>query len=88
MLVEAVIAIVALSVLVIGKKGRGVAAERVLLRPRILLQIGVLIEGEILVGGGGIIARAGIVREQSYTDISNIRIIKMRILYLLSRYFS
>jgi len=40
------------------------------------------------VGGGGIVARAGIVREQSYTDISNIRIINTRILYLLSRRFS
>ena len=38
--------------------------------------------------GGGVIARVGMVREQSYTDISNIRIIKMRILYLLSRRFS
>jgi len=43
--------------------------------------------GEVLVGGG-MVAWAGIVQERSYADISNIRIIKMRIVYLLSRYSS
>jgi len=43
--------------------------------------------GEVLVEGG-VVAWAGIVREQSYADISNIRIINTRILYLLSRRFS
>ena len=38
--------------------------------------------------GGGEVSRGGIVRVQSYIDISNIRIIKMRILYLLTRCFS
>ena len=37
---------------------------------------------------GGEVSRGGIVRVRSYTDISNIRIIKMRILCLLSRYSS
>ena len=43
--------------------------------------------GEVLVGGG-VVMRAGIVRERSYADISNIRIIEIRIVYLLSRCFS
>jgi hypothetical protein len=87
MLAEAVAVIAASSVLAIGKRVRGAAAERVPLRPRILLQVGVLIGGEVLVGRG-IVARARMVQERSYADISNIRIINTRILYLLSRYFS
>jgi hypothetical protein len=74
-------------VLAISKRVRGAAVERVPLRPYILLQVGVLIGGKVLVGGG-IVARMGIVREQSYADISNIRIINTRILYLLNRRFS
>ena len=85
-LAEAVVVIVVPSVLAIGKRVRGAAVERVPLRPRILLRVGVLIGGEVLVGG--VVARAGIVRERSYIDISNIRIINTRILYLLSRRFS
>ena len=69
MLAEAVVAIVALGLLAIGERVRGVAAEQVPLRPRVLLRVGVLMKGEVLVGGGGIVARAGIVRERSYTDI-------------------
>jgi hypothetical protein len=75
-------------VLAIGKRVRGVIVERVPLRLRVLLEVGVLIGGEVLVGGGGIVARAGITRERSYADISNIRIINIRILYPLSRRFS
>ena len=67
MLAEAVVVIVVSGVLVIGKRVRGVAVERVPLRPCVLLQVGVLIAGEVLVGGG-VVARAGIVRERSYTD--------------------
>ena len=44
------------SVLAIGERVRGVAAERVPLRPRVLLWVGVLIGGEALVGGGGVVA--------------------------------
>jgi len=73
--VEAVAAIAAPSVLAIGKRVRGVAAEQVPLRPRVLLQVGVLIGGEVLVGGGGVVAQAGMVRERSYIDISYIHII-------------
>jgi len=61
-LVEAVAAIVAPSILVIGKRVRGAAVEWVLLQLYILLRVGVLIGGEVLVGGG-VVARAGIVRE-------------------------
>ena len=53
------------------------AAERIPLRLRILLQVEVL--------GGEEISKKKVVREQSYTDISNIRIINMQILYLLNR---
>ena len=60
--------------LVISERVRGAAVERVPLRPCVLLRVGVLMGGEALVGGG-VVARAGIVRERSYTDISNIRII-------------
>ena len=60
--------------LVISKRVKGAAIERVPLRPYVLLQVGVLIAGEVLVGGG-VVARAGMVRERSYADISNIRII-------------
>ena len=73
--------------LAIGKRVRGAAVERVPLRPYVLLQVGVLIGGKVLVGGG-VVARAGIVREQSYADISNIRIVNMRISCLLGRRFS
>jgi len=83
-LAEVVAAIVVPSVLVISKRVRGAVVERVPLRLYILLQVGVLIGGEVLVGGG-VVAQAGIVRERSYADISNIHIIKMRIVYLLSR---
>ena len=82
-----VVATVVPSVLVIGKRVRGAAVERVPLRPYVLLQVGVLIGRKVLVGEG-VVARTGIVRERSYTDISNIRIINTRILYLLSRRFS
>ena len=75
-LAEAVVAIVAPSVLAIGKRVRGAAVERVPLRPCVLLRVGVLIGGEVSVGGG-VVVRAGIVRERSYADISNIRIIKI-----------
>jgi len=61
-LAEAVIVTVAPGVLVISKRVKGVAVERVPLRPCVLLQVGVLIAGEVLVGGG-VVARAGIVRE-------------------------
>jgi len=54
-----------------------VATERMPLWLRALLQVGVL--------GGGEVSRGGMVRIQSYADISNIHIVKMRILYLLSR---
>ena len=79
--------IAAPSVLVIAKRVRGAVVERVPLRPCVLLRVGVLIGGEVLVGGG-VIAQAGMVRERSYADISNIRINKMRIAYIFSRYFS
>ena len=78
-------AVIAPGLLIISERVKEAAAERVPLRPRVLLRVGVLIWGEVLVGKGGIVARAGIVRERSYADISNIRIIKIRILYLLSR---
>ena len=71
---------VVLGVLGISEKVGGVAAERVPLRLYILLQVGVL--------GGGEVSRGGIVRVRSYMDISNTRIVKMRILYLLGRRFS
>jgi hypothetical protein len=74
-------------VLVIGERVRGAVVERVPLRLYVLLRVGVLIGGEVLVRGG-VVARVGIVRERSYADISNIRIIKTWILYLLSRRFS
>ena len=61
----------------ISKRVGGAATERMPLRLHISLQVGVL--------GGGEVSRGGIVRVQSYADISNIHIIKMRILYLLSR---
>jgi len=62
MLAEAVAAIAAPSVLVISKRVKGAAVERVPLRPCVLLRVGVLIGGEVLVGGG-VVARAGMVRE-------------------------
>ena len=74
MLAEAVAVIVAPGVLAISKRVRGAAVERVPLRPYVLLQVGVLIGRKVLVGEG-IVARTGIVRERSYADISNIRII-------------
>jgi hypothetical protein len=64
-------------VLGISKRVEGVATERMPLRLRISLQVGVL--------GGGEVSRGGIVWVRSYIDISNIYIIKIRILYLLSR---
>ena len=67
----------ALGVLGISERVGGVAAERVPPRLRILLRVRAL--------GGGEVSRGGIVRKRGYADISNIRIIKMRILYLLSR---
>ena len=70
--------------LAIGKRVRGAAVERVPLRPCVLLQVGVLMGRKVLVGEG-IVARTGIVQERSYADISNIHIIKIRILYLFSR---
>jgi hypothetical protein len=54
-LVEAVAAIVAPGVLVIGERVRGAAVERVPLRPCVLLRVGVLIGGEVLVGGGVVV---------------------------------
>jgi len=50
--VEVAAATAAPGVLVISKRVRGAAAERVSLRPRVLLRVGVLIGGEVLVGGG------------------------------------
>ena len=73
--------------LAISKRVRGAAVERVPLRPYILLRVGVLIERKVLLGGG-VVARIGIVRERSYADINNIRIINTQVLYLLSRCFS
>jgi len=73
----AVVLEAALGVLGINKRVKGAAAERMPLRLRILLRVRVLGEGEV--------SRGGIMRVQSYADISNIRITKMRILYLLSR---
>ena len=67
----------ALGVPGISKKVERAAAERVPLQPHILLQVGVLKGGEV--------SKGGIVRVQSYIDISNIHIIKMRILYLLNK---
>jgi hypothetical protein len=49
---EAVVVIAVSSILVIGKRVRGAAVERVPLRPYVLLQLGVLIGEEVLVGGG------------------------------------
>ena len=86
-LAKAVAAIAVPSVLAIGKRVRGVVVEQIPLQPCVLLRVEVLIGGEVLVGRD-VVARAEIVREQSYADISNIHIIKMRIAYLLSRYFS
>jgi hypothetical protein len=74
-------------VLAIGERVGGAAVERVPLRPYALLRVGVLIGGEVLVGGG-VVVRAGMIQERSYADISNIRIIKIQIVYLLSRCFS
>jgi len=85
-LAEAVVVIAAPGVLAISKRVRGAAVERVPLRPRILLRVGVLMGGEVLVGGG-VVAWAEMVGERNYADISNIRIINTRILYLLSRRF-
>ena len=68
---------VVLGVLGISKRVKGAVVERVPLRLRILLRVRAL--------GGGEVSRGGMVRVRSYTDISNIRIIKMRISYLLSR---
>ena len=84
---EAAAATAAPGVLAIGERVGGAAVERVPLWPCVLLRVGVLMGGEVLVGGG-VVARAGMVRERSYADISNIRIIEMRIAYLLSRCFS
>ena len=50
--VEAVAVTAAPSVLAIGKRVKGAAAERVPLRPRVLLRVGVLIGGGGLSGGG------------------------------------
>jgi len=76
------------SVLVIGKRVKGVTVERVPLWLCVLLQVGVLIGGEVLVGRGSVVTQAEIVRVRSYADISNIYIINTWILYLLSRRFS
>ena len=55
----------------------------------VLEALGVLgISKRVGVLRGGEVSKGGIVRVRSYTDISNTRIIKMRILYLLSRYSS
>ena len=86
-LAEAAAATVAPGMLAIGKRVKGVAVKQVPLWPYILLRVEVLIGGEVLVKRG-VVAQARIVQEQSYIDISNIRIIKMRIAYLLNRYFS
>ena len=67
----------ALGVLGISERVGGAAAERVPLRLRTSLRVGVL--------GGGEVSRWGMVRVRSYADISNIRIVKMRISYLLGR---
>ena len=77
--VAAVLEIV-LGVLEISKRVEGAAAEWVPLRLHILLQIGVL--------GGEEVSKGGMVWVRSYIDISNICIVKMRILYLFSRRFS
>jgi hypothetical protein len=61
-LAEAVVVIVAPSVLAIGKRDREAAVERMPLRPCVLLRVGVLMGGEVLVGGG-VVARAEMVRE-------------------------
>ena len=78
---EAAAATVASGVLAIGKRVGGAAVERVPPRPCVLLRVGVLI-------GGGVVVWAGMVRERSYADISNIRIINTWIPYLLSRRFN
>ena len=49
MLVEVVAVIAAPSMLVIGKRVRGAAVERVPLRPCVLLRVGVLIGGGVVV---------------------------------------
>jgi hypothetical protein len=77
MLVGVIVLKAAPGILGISKRVGGAVTERVPLRLRILLRVGVL--------GGGEVSRGGIVRARSYTDISNIYIIKMQILYLLSR---
>jgi hypothetical protein len=84
---EAAAATAAPGVPAIGERVGGAAVERVPLRPCVLLRVGVLMGGGVLVGGD-VVARAGMVRERSYADISNIRIINTWIPYLLSRRFS
>ena len=86
-LAEAVVVTVVPGVLAIGEKVKGAAVKRVPLRPYILLRVGVLMGGEVLIGKG-VVVWAEIVREQSYIDISNIRIVKMQIVYLFNRCFS
>ena len=54
------VAVVAASVLAIGKRVRA-TAEQMTLRPCILLQIGVLFRGEVLVKGRSVVVWAGIV---------------------------
>ena len=52
MLAEVVVVIAVPGVLVISKRVREAAVERVPLRPCVLLRVGVLMGGEVLVGGG------------------------------------
>ena len=63
----------------ISKRIGGVV-EWIPLQLRVLLRVGVL--------GGEEVFKGGVVQGQSYIDISNIRIINMRILYLLNRHSS
>ena len=77
MLVGVIVLEAILGILGIGKRAERAATEWVPLRLRISLQVGVLGRGEVF--------RGGIVWVESYADISNIYIIKMRILYLFSR---
>ena len=65
-----------LGVLGISKKVKG-AAKRVPLQLYILLRVGVLERGEVL--------KRGVVQKRNYINISNIRIINIRTLYLFNR---
>ena len=75
----AVIPKAAPGVLGISKRVKEIA-EQVPLQLHILLRVGVLGEKKV--------PKGGVVPGQNYTDISNIYIINMRILYLLNRHSS